>query len=202
MTHFSGLRSWTLLGGAAALGFVLIGQPAQAHGLAHGGLGHGFLHPITGVDHLLLLIGVGAAASYVSAQLLLWGLAGAVLGGLAGAMGFALPFAEVLAALAISAVALLILRSHRDGRSPGLAFAGTLVAGAVALHALLHGGEAPVDGSAFGWWAGALAASLLVGVGSFLAMRRLPLVWTARLALLLAVLGGALALVPLAVQVG
>ena len=34
MTHFSGLRSWTLLGGAAALGFVLIGQPAQAHGLA------------------------------------------------------------------------------------------------------------------------------------------------------------------------
>jgi urease accessory protein len=202
MTHFSGLRSWTLLGGAAALGFVLIGQPAQAHGLAHGGLGHGFLHPITGVDHLLLLIGVGAAASYVSAQLLLWGLAGAVLGGLAGAMGFSLPFAEVLAALAISAVALLILRSHRDGRSPALAFAGTLVAGAVALHAVLHGGESPVDGSALGWWSGALAASLLVGGGSFLAMRRLPLVWTARLALLLAVLGGALALVPLAAQAG
>jgi urease accessory protein len=140
---------------------------------------------------------VGSAANGV-----LWGLAGAVLGGLAGAMGFTMPFAEFLAALAISAVALLILLTHRNGRSPGLAFAGTLVAGAVALHALLHGGEAPVDGSAFGGWAGALAASLLVGGGSFLALRRLPLVWTARLALLLAVLGGALALVPLAVQVG
>ncbi len=202
MTSPSGLRSWSLLGAAAALGFVLIGQPAQAHGLAHGGLGHGFLHPITGVDHLLLLIGVGAAASYMSAELLLWGLAGAVLGGLAGAMGFALPFAEVLAALAITAVALLVLRSHRDGRSPGLAVAGSLVAGAVSLHALLHGGEAPVDGSAFGWWAGALTASVLVSGGSFLAMRRLPLVWTPRLALLLAVLGGALALVPLAAQAG
>lgn len=202
MTHFSRLRSWTLLGGAAALGFVLVGQPAQAHGLAHGGLGYGFLHPITGVDHLLLLIGVGAAASYVSAQLLLWGLAGAVLGGLAGAMGFTMPFAEVLAALAISAVALLTLNSHREGRSPGLAFGGGLVAAAVALHGALHGGEAPVDASAFGWWAGALAASVLVSGGSFLLMRRLPLAWTNRLALLLAVLGGALALAPLAAQAG
>ncbi|WP_216902348.1 HupE/UreJ family protein [Synechococcus sp. CCY 9618] len=197
MTNFSGLRSWTLLGSAAALGFVLIGQPAQAHGLADGGLAHGFLHPILGVDHLLLLIGVGAAASYVSAQLLLWALAGAVLGGLAGAMGFSLPFAEVLAALAISAVALLILRAQRDGSGPGLGFAGGLVAGAVALHALLHGGEAPADPSAFGWWLGALTASVLVSGGAFLALRRLPLAWTTRLAMLLAVLGGALALAPL-----
>ncbi len=201
MTNFSGLRPWTLLGGAAALGFVLIDQPAQAHGLAHGGLGHGFLHPIAGVDHLLLLIGVGAAASYVSAQLLLWALAGALLGGLAGAMGFALPFAEVLAALAISAVALLILRAHRDGSGPGLGFAGGLVAGAVALHALLHGGEAPADPSAFGWWLGAFAASLLVSGGSFLALRRLPPVWTPRLALLLAVLGGALAFAPMGLPI-
>ena len=43
---------------------------------------------------------------------------------------------------------------------------------------------------------------MLVSGGSFLLMRRLPLVWTARLALLLAVLGGALALVPLAAQAG
>jgi urease accessory protein len=197
MTNSSGLRSWTLLGAAAALGFVLVGQPAQAHGLAHGGLSSGFLHPITGVDHLLLLIGVGAAASCLSAQLLLWALAGAVLGGLAGALGVALPFAELLAALAVSAVALLILRSHRDGRSNALGFGGALVAGAVALHALLHGGEAPADGTALGWWLGACAASVLVSGGSFLVMGRLPQIWTARLALLLAVLGGALALAPL-----
>ncbi len=197
MIHSSGLRSWSLLGAAAALGFVLIGQPAQAHGLAHGGLGSGFLHPITGVDHLLLLIGVGAAASYVSAQLLLWALAGAVLGAVGGALGASLPFAEVLAALAVTAVALLILRSHRDGRLPGLGFGGGLVAGAVALHALLHGVEAPSDHSALAWWLGAFGASVLVSGASFLLMRRLPLVWTVRLAMLLAVLGGALALAPI-----
>jgi len=197
MTHFSSLRSWTLLGGAAALGFVLIGQPAQAHGLAHGGLGHGFLHPITGVDHLLLLIGVGAAASYVSAQLLLWARAGAVLGAVGGALGASLPFAEALAALAITAVALVILRSHQNAGLPRLGVAGGLVAGAVALHALLHGIEAPSDHSALAWWLGAFGASVLVSGGSFLLMRRLPLVWTVRLAMLLAVLGGALALGPI-----
>jgi urease accessory protein len=202
MTNPSGLRSWTLLGAGAALGFVLIGQPAQAHGLAHGGLGSGFLHPIAGVDHLLLLIGVGGAASFLSAQLLLWALAGAVLGGLAGAMGLALPFAELLAALAISAVALLILRSRGDGGRPPLGFGGGLVAGAVALHALLHGGEAPADPTVLAWWLGAFAASSLVSGGTFLALRRVPQVWTLRLALLLAVLGGALALAPLGVVAG
>jgi len=197
MTHFSGLRSWSLLGIAAALGFVLIGQPAQAHGLAHGGLGSGFLHPITGVDHLLLLIGVGAAASYVSAQLLLWALAGAVLGAVGGALGASLPFAEGLAALAVTAVALLILRSHQSAGLPRLGVAGGLVAGAVALHALLHGVEAPSDHSALAWWLGAFGASVLVSGCSFLLMRRLPLVWTVRLAMLLALLGGVLALGPI-----
>lgn len=46
----------------------------------------GFPHPISGVDHLLLLVGVGAAASCISSQLLLWALAGAIGGGVT-AMG-------------------------------------------------------------------------------------------------------------------
>ncbi len=55
--------------------------------------------------------------------------------------------------------------------------------------------------SAFGWWLGAFAASLLVSGGSFLALRRLPPVWTPRLALLLAVLGGALAFAPMGLPI-
>jgi STE24 endopeptidase len=59
----------------AALAVVVSGQPASAHGIASGGLGAGLLHPLLGSDHLLLLLGVGAASASLSAQLLLWGLA-------------------------------------------------------------------------------------------------------------------------------
>jgi urease accessory protein len=71
----------------AAIAVVLADQPAQAHGFAAGGITGGFLHPLTGTDHLLLLISVGAAASYISSQLLLWGLVGGIAGGVFGAMG-------------------------------------------------------------------------------------------------------------------
>lgn len=105
MTPSLSARSLALFCGTSALA-LLRDQPAQAHGLARGGLAAGFLHPISGADHLLLLLGVGAAASCLSWQLLLWGLAG----GLCGAMGGTLPAREFLAALAISGVAVHALR--------------------------------------------------------------------------------------------
>jgi urease accessory protein len=183
-------RTLVLLGGAAALA-LLLDQPAQAHGIAAG-----FLHPISGVDHLLLLIAVGAAASYISTQLLLWALAGAVVGGVFGAMGGTLPAQEFLTALAISAVAVLVLRCLRSQQSPQLGAVTALVAAAVAVHAMLHGLEAPADGSAALWWLGAFAGSVLVSGVSYLVLRRLPLAWTRGLALLLALCGGVAALGP------
>ncbi|WP_082326002.1 HupE/UreJ family protein [Synechococcus sp. GFB01] len=75
----------TLFGAATVLA-LLLDQAAQAHGIAQGGVATGFPHPISGVDHLLLLVGVGAAASCISSQLLLWALAGAIGGGVT-AMG-------------------------------------------------------------------------------------------------------------------
>jgi len=196
MTQTFSARTLALFGGAAALA-LLLDQPAQAHGIAHGGIAAGFLHPISGADHLLLLIGVGAAASCISAQLLLWALAGAVGGGMFGAMGGTLPGQEFLAALAISAVAVLVLRCLRSQQSPQLGACAALVASAVAVHAMLHGLEAPADGSAALWWLGAFAGSVLVSGGSFLLLRRLPLAWTRGVALLLALCGGVAALGPI-----
>ena len=74
------LRVATVVASAAA---ALAPAPGWAHADAHlgGGFVAGFLHPISGVDHLLLLVGIGAAASCISAQLLLWALAGAIGGG-------------------------------------------------------------------------------------------------------------------------
>jgi len=195
MTSTFSARSLALLGGAAALA-LLLDQPAQAHGIANGGLAAGFLHPISGIDHLLLLIAVGAAASCISAQLLLWALAGAIGGGVFGALGGMLPAQEFLAALAISAVAVLVLRTLRSKQSPQLGACAALVAAAVAVHAMLHGLEAPADGSAALWWLGAFTGSVLVSGGSFLLLRRLPVAWTRGMAVLLALGGGVAALGP------
>jgi len=196
MTLSASARSLALFGAASALA-LLLDLPAQAHGIAHGGIATGFLHPISGVDHLLLLVGIGAAASCISAQLLLWALAGAIGGGVFGAMGGTLPAQEFLAALAITAVAVLVLRSLRSRQSPQLGACAALVAAAVAVHAMLHGLEAPADGSALLWWLGAFSGSVLVSGGSFLALRRLPLVWTRGVCVLLALCGGVAALGPI-----
>ncbi len=196
MTLSASARSLALFGAASALA-LLLDQPAQAHGIAHGGIAAGFLHPISGVDHLLLLVGIGAAASCISAQLLLWALAGAIGGGVFGAMGGTLPAQEFLAALAITAVALLVLRSLHSQQSPQLGAFAALVAAAVAVHAMLHGLEAPADGSALLWWLGAFSGSVLVSGGSFLALRRLPLAWTRGVCVLLALCGGVAALGPI-----
>jgi urease accessory protein len=184
------------------LATLLLDQPAQAHGIAQasgiaqGGLA-GFLHPITGADHLLLLIGVGAAGACICPKLLLWALAGALGGGIYGAIGGSLPGQELLAALAITALAVLVLRSLQPKQSPQLGFCAALVATAVAVHAMLHGLEAPADAAAALWWLGAFAGSALVSGGSFMVLRRLPLAWNRGLALLLALSGGVAALAPI-----
>ena len=193
------LRGLPPLVAIAALAVVVSGQPAAAHGISGGGLGSGFLHPLLGSDHLLLLLGVGAAAASLSAQLLLWGLAGALAGGLYGALGGGLPAAEVLAALAISAVAALVLFSQSlpsTGVNAGLGLAGSVIATAVAIHAMLHGHDVPADIGASSWWLGALAASTLVAGGSYLVLRQQAAIWSQRLALGLALAGGLLAIAP------
>jgi urease accessory protein len=188
------------LAGCAGLGLSLMSAlPVSAHGLAGAGLAGGFSHPLTGLDHLFLLVGVGAASSFVSAQLLLFALAGAVVGALFGVSGGGLPVAELLAALAVSGLGVLILMSRRSGQPPSIPAAGTVVAVAVAIHAMLHGHEAS---GASSWWAGALLASgLTVGV-TFLLLRRLGTAWTVRLAVLLTVVGALLALGPIGLLAG
>ena len=184
MTQPFSARSLALFGFASALK-LLLDQTAKAHGIAHGGLAARFLHPISGVDHRVLLVGIGAAASCISSQLLLWGLAGAIGDGVFGALGGTLPAQEFLAALEITSVAVLVLRCLRSQQqSPQLGACAALVAAAAAVHAMLHGLDAPADGSAALWWLGAFTGSVLVSSGSFLLLRCLPLAWTRGVALL------------------
>lgn len=187
-------QTLALLGAASAVACLGLALPAQAHDAAsHVGLLTGALHPLVGLDHLLLLIAVGGAAAAISPLLLGWALAGGLIG--AGLTGLAsqLPRLELIAALAISAVALLALKRPQAQIQP-LVPAGSLVALAVAVHAMLHGLAAPTDGGLVLWWLGALSSSAAAAAGSYALLRRLPAGWTQRLALLLVVLGGAAAL--------
>ena len=77
--------------------------------------------------------------------------------------------------------------------APAAAPAGALVAAAVAVHAMLHGQEAPGH---LLWWLGAALGSGGVLLGSFALLRRLGAVWTGRLALALCLGGGVLVLLP------
>lgn len=196
MTPFLPVRTATRLAGlttaiGAALVLVARGAPAQAHGMAAGGFAAGALHPLLGADHLLLLLTVAAGAAVSSPHLLLWAMAGAGLGAGAGAAGMAWPAAELTAALAIPALALLLLGQRQSTVNPGL---GLTVAAAVGVHGLLHGQEAPAAAPL--WWLGAAVSAILVGGIATLAVARLGPAPIRAILRSLAVLGGLLALVP------
>ncbi len=190
-------RSAAVLSSVATASVVLLGSlPAQAHGGVNGGVLAGLSHPLLGLDHLFLLLSVGAAASFISARLLIWALGGAVLGAVLGGAGMVLPAGELLAALAISSVGLLILATGRL-IDPTSTWVGVVVAAAVGSHGLLHGVESPKDGSTLIWWTGALVSSVLVSGAGYLILRRLPMAWTRTAAVAFLVIGALLAFGPL-----
>lgn len=186
---------------AAITATLINAGSARAHGMADVGALSGFSHPLLGLDHLFMLIAVGTAASLISARLLIWALAGALIGAAGGFAGLSLPSAEWLAALAIAAVAGLTLAMSRT-RTVSASAALTrltqlVVTTGVALHALLHGLEAPRDSSSVMWWFGALLSSVLVCGGACLLLRRCPVAWSRAAAIVLLLIGGWLAVGPL-----
>ena len=137
-----------------------------------------------------MLILLGAASASLSPRLLLWGLGGGVVGAVIGCLGGGLPAAEPLAALAVAAVALLLVRRQRTGQAPALELCGALIAGAMALHALLHAQEVPDQTSASLWWMGVCFASGVVSLGSFALWQRLCGPWPQRVSWAFALTSG------------
>jgi urease accessory protein len=177
---------------------VILGtHPALAHSTATGGAMGGLTHPLLGLDHLVMLMAVGTAATFISSQVLLWALGGAVIGAAIGFTGFTIVSAEVLAALAISMVGALILCAGKVVKtSNGKALttiSGGIVAAGISIHAMLHGLEAPTDSSTLLWWSGALLSSVLVCGASYLLLKRLPISATKAAAVAFFAIGGFLA---------
>jgi urease accessory protein len=191
---------------AAGAAVMLGTDPAHAHGIAQGGFLGGLSHPLTGLDHLTMLMAVGTAASVISSRLLLWALGGAFVGAAIGFTGWSAPSGEMLAALSISVVGAVILLASTVGQavkqSTLTTISGGVVAVGISIHAMLHGLEAPKDSSTILWWMGALAMSVVICGSTVLILRKLPTSVSKAAAIAFLAIGGFLALGPLGLLAG
>ncbi|TXM57833.1 MULTISPECIES: HupE/UreJ family protein [unclassified Methylobacterium] len=149
---------------------VLLPQAAFAHP-GHGeaaGLVHGFLHPVSGADHVLAMVAVGLLAGLRGGRAL-WALPASFLALMAvgaglGMAGFALPLAEAGIALSVVAFGLAAV----FGLRLPLAALGALVGGFAVFHGYAHGAEMPETASGLVYGLGFLAGTALlhaVGLG-------------------------------------
>jgi len=155
-----------------ALLMLLLGAlplAASAHTGVDGGLHHGFttgfMHPLTGTDHLAAMLAVGLWSALTARRAwpdLLWaplGFASMLLvGALVGLAGVQVPAVEPMIAASLLVLGLLVLTQRR---LPPLA-AGALVGVFALFHGAAHGYELAGESGAALTLAGMLAATVLL----------------------------------------
>ncbi|HWJ96937.1 MAG TPA: HupE/UreJ family protein [Acidimicrobiales bacterium] len=163
-------------------GAVLVAAPASAH-VGHGanGFDSGFLHPLTGPDHLLAMVAVGVVAATWRSDRTLWlapaaFLLGMVGGGIAGIVGVPFPGAELLIVASVILLGVAIAAAVTDGK--GSAWVLPILATAGVAHGHAHGAEAPSAAHPALYIAGFLLATACVhvagvGVGTVVRDRQL-----------------------------
>ena len=147
---------------------------AEAHILGEtvGGFAIGFLHPLGGVDHVLVMLAVGFWAAHLGGSAR-WGVPASFVammaaGGTAAMAGVTLPFVEAGIALSVAVLGGLIGARVRMPVAIGMA----LVGGFALFHGLSHGLAAPAA-SGYGYGFGFVAATVLLhaaGLGIGLAV--------------------------------
>ena len=172
---------------------AMLAAPAQAHvgtGLP-GGIVSGFLHPLSGPDHMLAMISVGLWGAFLGRPLvyalpMLFPTAMAV-GGAVGMLGVPLPPVEVGIALSVVTLGLMILLAVRAPVAVACAIVGVFAL----FHGYSHGAELPSAADPVGYSAGFVVCTGLlhvvgIGLGS---LRSVP-----NGTLILRAAGGAIAL--------
>lgn len=161
---------------------LLVSASAAAHpghGLAVG-FSHGFLHPLSGFDHILAMVAVGLLAVQLGGRAL-WALPAAfvsvmVLGALDAHLWVTLPLVEPgIIGSVIVLGGLLAL----NARLP-LAASVTIVGLFALLHGYAHGSEMPVSASGLDFGLGFVLATVLLhasGIATGLAAHRLAPAW-------------------------
>ena len=185
-----------LLISAAAMPLATLAHTGADAGSHHGFL-TGFMHPLTGLDHLAAMLAVGLWSALAARRAwpdLLWAPAGfaamLLVGALAGLQGLEVPGVEPMIAASLLVMGLLVATRLQV---PG-PVAALLVGAFAAFHGLAHGYELAGEPGAALTLAGMLSATVLlhgVGIGLGWALRHAPR-WTPQ------VTGGAVALLGLA----
>jgi urease accessory protein len=142
---------------------VVLPQAAIAHTSADANhLASGFLHPITGLDHALMMLAVGLFAASLGRRAVFLFPACFVLmmaiGAGLGYRGIALPYVEggIAASVAIAG-ALIVWRPMRRA-----AAAGALLACFAVLHGHVHGAEMAATSDAVAYGAGFMLATMVL----------------------------------------
>lgn len=145
--------------------FAALLLPAVAHahpGHADAGMVSGFLHPVSGLDHVvaMLAVGVWAARNVGMTRWLVPAafLAGMLGGGVLGLGGFLPTFLESAVTASALAAALLVLLA---GRLP-LGLQASVAAAFAVWHGIAHGAELPAATSPLGFAVGFVAATGLL----------------------------------------
>ena len=127
------------------LALIAVAHPAFAHEQAGvpGGLASGFLHPLTGVDHLVAMVAVGIWGAQLGAPAI-WVLPITfplvmAFGGVLGVLGVPLPVPEIMIALSAIVLGSAVAANLR---LPFVAAAGVVAVFAI-FHGHAHGAELP-----------------------------------------------------------
>lgn len=162
---------------ALALGLLVLPSLALAHpGHVLASANAGFLHPFSGLDHLLAMLAVGLWAGRLGGaarwQLPLMFMAVMMLGALTGLAGSPLPGLETGIAASVLALGLILAMRLSLQRPLQLGLVGLFAL----LHGWAHGGELGAQAAALVGML--LATGLLHGLGLLLAYQRFALAET------------------------
>jgi urease accessory protein len=157
---------------------MLVPSLAYAHigGGQSGGIVHGLVHPVTGVDHVAAMVAVGLWAAQRGGRAVwvvpLSFMAAMSVGGLIGALGISLPFVEPGIAASVFVFGLLVAAA---ARAPLMA--SSILVGLFALcHGHAHGSEMPETASGLGYGVGFLLSTGVLhacGIGLGLLAQRM-----------------------------
>lgn len=159
---------------ATAIQLTLLPSAAFAHvGVGDtNGLFHGFVHPISGIDHVLAMVAVGLFATQLGRGAIwpvpLTFVSVMMLAGVLGMMGLGLPFVEIGIALSVVVLGLAVAFQLSTPMTVAMALVGFFAI----FHGHAHGAEMPESVSGYAYGIGfllATAALHAVGIGLGLA---------------------------------